>query len=167
MSIVPTNINYNSTILRQNLNSLVRTFPFLNVQSVGLSVLKKNIYVIKLGKGTKKVFYSASIHANEWITSVVLMKFVEDYANAYVQNGKLYNYSVRDLFNNVSIFIMPMVNPDGVDLVTGHILPSSSAYNQAKSIANNYPDIPFPSGWKANIRGVDLNLQFPARMGTS
>ena len=55
MSIVPTNINYNSTILRQNLNSLVRTFPFLNVQSVGLSVLKKNIYVIKLGKGTKKV----------------------------------------------------------------------------------------------------------------
>ena len=70
MSIVPTNINYNSTILRQNLNSLVRTFPFLNVQSVGLSVLKKNIYVIKLGKGTKKVFYSASIHANEWITSV-------------------------------------------------------------------------------------------------
>jgi len=96
MSIVPTNINYNSTILRQNLNSLVRTFPFLNVQSVGLSVLKKNIYVIKLGKGTKKVFYSASIHANEWITSVVLMKFVEDYANAYVQNGKLYNYSVRD-----------------------------------------------------------------------
>ena len=117
MSIVPTNINYNSTILRQNLNSLVRTFPFLNVQSVGLSVLKKNIYVIKLGKGTKKVFYSASIHANEWITSVVLMKFVEDYANAYVQNGKLYNYSVRDLFNNVSIFIMPMVNPDGVDIV--------------------------------------------------
>lgn len=167
MSIVPTNINYNSTILRQNLNSLVRTFPFLNVQSVGLSVLRKNIYVIKLGKGTKKVFYSASIHANEWITSVVLMKFVEDYANAYVQNGKLYNYSVRDLFNNVSIFIMPMVNPDGVDLVTGNILPSSSAYNQAKSIANNYPDIPFPSGWKANIRGVDLNLQFPARMGTS
>lgn len=54
-----------------------------------------------------------------------------------------------------------MVNPDGVDLVNDY-LKSGINYENAKNISNNYPEIPFPSGWKANIRGVDLNLQFPA-----
>ena len=62
MSIVLTNVNYNSTLLIQNLIMLNRIYPFLNIQSVGTSVLGKNIYVIKLGNGPKKVFYSGSIH---------------------------------------------------------------------------------------------------------
>lgn len=62
-NIVITNMSYNSSILRQNLVSLIRTYPFLNLQTVGNSVSGKPIYVVKLGKGPKQVFYSASIHA--------------------------------------------------------------------------------------------------------
>ena len=162
MNIVPTDKPYSYFLMRQNLIDLNSSFPFLNIQTVGNSVLGKNIYVIKLGVGKKNVFYSASYHANEWITSVLLMKFIEDFCDAYVDDRKLYNYSVRKLFNDVSIFIMPMVNPDGVDLVTGFLAPNSINYQKAKNIYSNFPNILFPSGWKANINGVDLNLQFPA-----
>ena len=117
MSIVSTNISYNSDILRQNLSLLLRTYPFLNVQTVGNSVIGKPIYVIKLGRGPKKVFYSASIHANELICTPILMKFVEDYCISYVRSSNLYGYSIRNLFNSTSIYIMPMVNPDGVGLI--------------------------------------------------
>ena len=154
MSVVPTNQNYGYLTLRQNLIALNTLYPFLNIQTVGNSVLGKNIYVVKLGRGSKKVFYSASIHANEWITSVLLMKFIEDYCNAYVNNSTLYGYSIRNLFNNVSIYIMPMVNPDGVDLVTGFLPQYTSAFSKAQNISADFPDIPFTSGWKANINGV-------------
>ena len=50
----------------------------------------------------------------------------------------------------------------GVDLVTGNINSNSTIYSDLKSISNSFSNIPFPDGWKANIRGVDLNLQFPA-----
>lgn len=145
MAIVETNTNYNYFLLKQNISTLNRAYPFLNIQVIGFSILGKNIYVIKLGKGSKHVFYSGSIHANEWITSVLLMRFIEDYCIAYNNNSKLYGYSIKNLFNSSSIYIMPMVNPDGVDLVTGNLPTTSYAYLTAKNIANDFPDITFPS----------------------
>lgn len=115
--IVPTNIPYSSFILTQNLIALNRRFPFLNIQVVGSSVLGSSIPVVKLGNGPKQVFYSASFHANEWICSVLLMKFIEDYCVAFATNSLIYGYSARELFRSTTIYLMPMVNPDGVILI--------------------------------------------------
>lgn len=160
--IVPTNIAYTSCILQNNIEQLKKEYRFLKIGNIGYSVLGKPIQYIKIGNGTNEVLYAGSFHANEWITSVVLMKFVENFCKAYEKNEKIYGYSAREIFNKSSIYIVPMVNPDGVDLVTGVIPENTGRYNQFKDISLNFPSIPFPSGWKANFNGVDLNLQFPA-----
>lgn len=81
---------------------------------------------------------------------------------AYYQNSSISGYNVKNLLNSTTIYLIPLVNPDGVDLLNGNISSTSNSYIYARYIASKYPDIPFPNGWKANIKGVDLNLQFPA-----
>ena len=99
---------------------------------------------------------------NEWITAPLLMKFLEELCFSYVNNSTLYDTNISDLFNEVTLYIVPMINLDGVDLVTENLSKNSNAYLNARNISSYFPDIPFPEGWKANITGVDLNLQFPA-----
>ena len=153
---------YTYQMLQSDTQQLKSTYPFLEIGSIGYTVLGRPIPYIRIGSGEKEVFYNGAFHANEWITTPILMRFIEDYAAQYALNGRLGEYSARELYNAVSLFIVPMVNPDGVDLVTGGLQPVDNPYKNAQEIAKSFPNIPFPSGWKANIEGVDLNLQFPA-----
>lgn len=160
--IVQTNISYTYNTMVNDIIELKNRYPFLETGNIGYTVLGKPIPYIRIGTGEKEVMYNASFHANEWITTVVLMKFIEDFCKAYETNSNIYNYNARNIFNMTSIYLIPMVNPDGVDLVTGTVDSNSSIYQNYQYLARNYTAIPFPSGWKANFNGVDLNLQFPA-----
>lgn len=166
--IVPTNISYGSNILNINLKGFQSKFPFLEQGDIGYSVLGQGLKYIKFGRGNKQIFYSASIHANEWINSVLLMKFLENLSLAYLNNSTIWGVPASYLFNNYSLYIVPMVNPDGVDLVVGNLAKHNpQKYEYTKHLSQNYPQIPFPQGWKANINGIDLNLQFPAEWETA
>lgn len=161
-NIIDTSADYNSTFLERDINNLKKVYPFLDVSNIGSSVLGKNIKCIKIGRGSRAVFYNAAFHANEWITSLILMKFLEQYSQAFVNNTNIFGYNAKELYYKTTLYVVPMVNPDGVDLVTVGEKVGDNVYEKAKNIADNFPGIEFPSGWKANIDGVDLNLQFPA-----
>lgn len=117
----------------------------MELGEIGKSVLGKSIPYIKIGNGSKKVFYSAAIHANEWITTPVLMRFVEECCMSLSGNNLLFGYNPNAIFNTTTLFVVPMINPDGVDLVTGGIQNVDNAYIKAKNIANGFPSIEFPS----------------------
>ena len=159
--VVPTGIAWTSEVVARTVIGLAARYPFLEVDTIGRSVIGTPIPALSLGTGQNRVLYNAAHHANEWITTPVLMKFTEELAAAYANDGTVWQYAAREVLAGTRFFIVPAVDPDGIDLVTGY-LTDGRFYDSARAIAADYPDIPFPAGWKANILGTDLNLQYPA-----
>ena len=162
MSIVPTNVPMTAQLAVQSVEGLLREYPFLRSEPIGTTAFGRPIWAVKIGTGDRRVLYSGAHHANEWITATLLLKFMEDYAAAIESDGAIGGRSARALAAQTTMYIVPMVDPDGVDLVTGVLQPNDEQYERALSFARDYPNIPFPEGWKANLNGVDLNLQYPA-----
>ncbi len=162
MAIVPTDIPITSALNEQIIGQLVRTYPFLRTEVIANTAFQRPISTLVVGNGPRKVIFSASHHANEWITTLVLLKFAEELAQAIRSGGRIYDRDARELAEKTTIYMVPMVNPDGVDLVTGAVGEGNIQYDLARRLAQNYPGVPFPEGWKANLLGVDLNLQYPA-----
>ena len=162
MAIVNTQIPITSALADNAILELVSTYPFLRTELLGNTAFQRPVRSLVIGTGPRKVLFTAAHHANEWITTPVILKFVEEMAQAMENGGQLAGVDARELAQQVTIYMVPMVDPDGVDLVTGAIEPGSVQYGWAENLAANYPDIPFPEGWKANLLGVDLNLQYPA-----
>lgn len=156
MAIVNTQQPITSASCEQMILEIVRTYPFCRSEILTTTVFQRPIRTLVIGNGPRKVLFTAAHHANEWITALVLLKFVEELATA-MENGN------SQLSQQVTIYTVPMVNPDGVDLVNGAIGPGDPQYELALRISRDYPQIPFPEGWKANLLGVDLNLNYPAK----
>ncbi len=147
-------------IIQTQIRGLKARYPFLEIGSAGKSVMGKELTWIRLGRGNREAHYNATHHANEYINTPVLMKFIEDYSRAYSTGGSILGYNIRDLYNMTSIYLIPVVNPDGMDLVQYWPNYEDPAYTRAARL--NTTGLPLPSVWKANIRGVDLNLNYPA-----
>lgn len=160
--VVPVTVPFSYQVLCLCLEGLYARYPFLTVNAFHETAYGRKLWQIAVGLGRRKVLYNAAHHANEWITTTLLLRFLERYANAISEAGKIFGYAAQELYQKTTLHLVPMVDPDGVDLVTGALAPGDPGYAAAQAIAANYPTIPFPDGWKANLRGVDLNLNYPA-----
>lgn len=162
MAIVNTDVPITAEHCDHYIQQITATYPFCRSELLATTAFQRPIRTLVIGNGPRKVLYSASHHANEWITTLVLLKFAEELAMAIQEDGKIGGVDGRALADAATIYLVPMVDPDGVDLVVGAIQPGQLQYETARRLADNYPTIPFPEGWKANLLGVDLNLQYPA-----
>lgn len=149
----PSDLEEDLTFLRKYYSSI------LTVQKIGHSVMGKPIYAFVIGNGKKEVFYSGGWHSNEWMTSKFLMIFLKQLAQHYQSNLPFFHYQVSKIFEDVKLYIVPMVNPDGIELVQQGIYEEHPFFHSVLNINKGARRF---EHWSGNIRGVDLNHQWPA-----
>ncbi len=132
-----------------------------SLESLGQTADKRQIYCLRMGnpQAEKQVIVQAGMHAREWLNCQVLMKMMERYLSEY-ETGKCKGISYAALFDEVAVYVIPMVNPDGVTISQYGIgkIRGKALRKRLKKMKKTETY----KRWKANARGVDINRSFPA-----
>ena len=114
---------------------------------IGKSAFGRKLYAFKIGDGSPVGIAQYAIHGREYVTSYLALKHFE-----------------RGVFKG-SFWFVPLANPDGALLSQTGLESVKRERDRMKLLRLNGGSENF-SLWKANGRGVDLNVNFDARWGT-
>lgn len=142
------------------LRLLQEKYPFLKLFSIGKTRFGNDILCARLGEGECPALIVGAHHALEWITSLLLLRFLEEVCDGLAHKRALMDYDLCCLLETRSLYILPLLNCDGVDLVAHGISPSHPCYETLLAYNNGNPD--FSQVWQANGAGVDLNHNYDA-----
>ena len=89
----------------------------LYVNKIGESVQGVPILSIKIGRGSTKILIQATHHAREAITTILLLDQINYLLSLYEIDYSINNMNIRNLLKYVTFVFVPLVNPDGANLV--------------------------------------------------
>ena len=136
--------------------------PTIQIQelfSIGESVMEHKLYCIKAGTGKRKLFINGAHHGLEYLTSAFIVKFIEEYASCIESGNEMFGYSPKALSEITTLYAIPMVNPDGVDIAIHGIDITNPHHRRLVSTVGIHS---FNKVWQANANGVDINHNYNA-----
>jgi len=83
---------------------------YIDINKIGKSVLNKSIYGIKIGQGSKRILMWSQMHGNESTTTKAVFDLLNTLINA--------NNSSNCILDACTIYIIPILNPDGAESYT-------------------------------------------------
>lgn len=157
---------YSYSELLEDLDLLQQKYPeFIKYELKTKTYQGRQIPLVTLGnpEADNFVMVQSAIHAREYISAQMVMALIEHYASNY-ENGKFKDIPIKELFQNVCFIIVPMVNPDGVEIAqkgeNGALTADVKQWvRQNTQAGTKYDQI------KSNARGVDLNRNFENGFG--
>ena len=139
------------------IKNIAKHHPCSKVFSMGKTVLGRKIPVLSIGKIGCSTLFVGTTHGSEWLTSLVLLRFFDEVCEAFEHGEKLFKISLAEAINKRGLAVIPVLNPDGVEInLRGKAAALSSGRHIERLAKGDY------AHWNANARGVDLNHNFGA-----
>lgn len=152
-------MGYDYEKLRGERETLLKDYPFVGYEIIGNSVMKKPIPAFFVGNGEKKLFVNGAHHGLEYLTSAFIMRFLRKYAEKITEKKDFFGFDVFKMSRGVTLFAVPMVNPDGVDIAVNGVDITNPYHLKLISMVGIHS---FGSVWQANAAGVDINHNYNA-----
>ena len=138
---------------------LSAAYPFLGFSYLGESAAGRGIPLFSLGEGKKEVYYIGVHHGAERITGAILVQFLRELCAGIAQDAVLFGVNLAYLLRSRTLYILPMLNPDGAQIAAGKADKDSLFYPRLVAMHGSAEDF---TRWQANVRGVDLNHNYNA-----
>lgn len=147
-------------LMLEYINLFGNRYSDISVTYIGESILGKPIPMVTLGNANadRGVLYIGAHHGMEWLTAVVLLRFVNEFSENLLAKRRLCKINIDDLAKTSFIGVIPMLNPDGVELAVNGLSEECPLADRLRRM-NGSDDF---SNWQANARGVDLNHNYDA-----
>lgn len=137
---------------------MCNTFPELHLQSIGKSVLHRDIYALSVGQVENgATLFVGGTHGQEWLTVSLLLLFVDELLSSIQSREPLEEIDFSLALQKRGLIVIPALNPDGIEIALNGPKSAGWRKNCVKKILEK-SDLT----WQANARGVDLNHNFDA-----
>lgn len=136
---------------------LTEQFPFLKYEPIGESRCGRKIESFSLGCEDEQVLFCGAFHGMEWLTSLLLFRFLETVCRCVETGGSVCGINIDRFLDRRGLIIIPCVNPDGVEISLNGECAAGKYERRVSEIADGKAH-----RWQANAFGVDINHNFNA-----
>jgi len=143
------------------MNSYASEYPDIcNLVDFGSTVDGRRLLAVKISDNPDErehepvVFYTATMHGDEPLGFVVLLKLIDYLLPEYYSKAE-----IKDLIDQTEIYINPLANPDGAYYISDTSVIGSIRFNKNQVDLNrDFPEIPFDTRDSADLQPETLHM---------
>lgn len=146
--------NFDYTYLRRKIYDFKERFPFAGYSVCARSWSGRAVFVLSLGNREAPALCLGGFKGGDFAGTDLMLRLFERLCNCVASGEPVSGIKIKEVLREKGVLIIPCVNPDGMEIVSHGAIGAGSYAGLVERVCAD------TASWRANARGVDLNLNF-------